>query len=80
MAHRHHKFLPVRVALSPTQCATACGLHYDRDIKPAVESGTLPVYLIGEPGALRPRRRVIVADLEQWLRNNPQLIKRVCKR
>jgi hypothetical protein len=78
VAHKHHKFLPVRVALSPTQSATATGLHYDRDIKPAIESGALPVYLIGN--GVKPKRRVLVSDLEQWLRNNPQLIRHLIKR
>jgi len=78
MAHRHHKFLPVRVALSPTQCAEACGLNYDRVIAPAIESGALPVHLIGE--GVKPRRRVMVSDLEKFLRNHPTLIKQVTKR
>jgi hypothetical protein len=78
MAHKNHKLLPIKIALSPTQSATATGLNYHRDIAPAVESGALPVYLIGS-GA-RPKRRVLVADLEQWLRNNPQLIRHLIKR
>jgi len=78
MGHRNHKFLPVRVALSPTQCATATGLHYDRVIAPAVESGALLVHLIGD--GPRPKRRVMVSDLEQWLRDHPTLIKSVIKR
>ncbi|WP_298107430.1 hypothetical protein [Bradyrhizobium sp.] len=75
---RQHKLLPIRIALSPTQCASATGLHFENVIKPAVESGALRVHLIGD--GVRPKRRVIVADLEQWLRDHPQLIKHVTKR
>jgi hypothetical protein len=44
---RQHRNLPVRVALSPTQAASATGLNYVRVIRPAVETGALPVHLIG---------------------------------
>ena len=77
MARRDQKLLPVRVALSITAAATACMLHVDH-IKQAINDGLLPVYLIGE--GVRPKQRILVSDLELWLRQNPQLICHVIKR
>lgn len=73
---RDHKLLPMRVCLSPAQTITATGLH-ESVIMSAIESGALPVHLIGE--GPRPKRKIVVRELEQWLINHPTLIKQVAK-
>lgn len=74
---RDHKLLPMRVALSPAQTITATGLH-ESVIMGAIESGQLVVHLIGD--GVKPRKKILVADLEAWLRAHPTLIKSVTKR
>lgn len=38
----------------------------DEDIRPAINSGEIPVYKLGL------RRRIVVDDAVRWLRTNPQ--------
>ena len=64
---RRQKNRIVFLALSPTACATALGLNYDRVISPAIASGALgPVYAIGA------KRRLLVIDIERFVRSFPQ--------
>jgi hypothetical protein len=60
---RQRKHPHVFLALSPSACADAIGVSYDHVILPAISSGELgPVYVRGA------KRRILVSDLEAWLR------------
>jgi hypothetical protein len=63
---RKHVGDVIRVCLSPTKVATATGLHFDRVISPAIAAGELPVYLVAGN-----HRRILISDLEKWLRSFP---------
>jgi excisionase family DNA binding protein len=66
---RKTKTVVVILALSPAGAATALGVQ-PRDIYEAIEADVLPVYGIGI------KRRILVSDLEAWVRSKPQPAKR----
>ena len=62
-AERKNALTPV-AAPPHTVCAMLC--VRDEDIRPAIDSGEIPVYRIGA------RRRIVIEDAVRWLRTNPQ--------
>jgi hypothetical protein len=71
MSTRRHVGPVTKIAMSPTKISTATGLRLDRVISPAIKSGELPCYVIGN------HRRVLISDVEAWLRTYPRLLKKV---
>lgn len=53
------------VAASPSAVCAMLGIR-DADIRGAINSGALPVYVLGL------RRRLVLADAIAWLRTHPQ--------
>jgi len=57
----------IMLALSPSATARALGVNYERAILPAIASGALgPVYSLGA------KHRLLVSDIERWVRSWPQ--------
>jgi hypothetical protein len=66
MARTNHVHAITVIAMSPTKVAIATDLDYRRVILPAILSGELgPVIRIGH------RRRLLISDVEAWLRKFP---------
>jgi len=60
---RQRKHPRVFIALSPSACADACQISYPT-ILSAISAGELPVRTYTQGNA----RRILVSDLEAWLR------------
>jgi hypothetical protein len=56
--------LPIVAANPHTVCAMLC--VRDEDIRPGINSGAIPVYVVGK------RRRIVVEDAIRYLRTFPQ--------
>jgi hypothetical protein len=66
MARTNHVLPITMIAMSPTKVAAATALDYRGVVLPAIFVGELgPVYRIGH------RRRLLIADVEKWLRRFP---------
>jgi hypothetical protein len=59
----------VFLALSPAGVATALGIRPD-EVKDAIDAKLLPVFVKGI------KHRILVADIERWVRSWPQPTKR----
>jgi hypothetical protein len=61
---RRHVAPTLKLALSPTQIVTACGVSFHA-VKQGIEDGSLPVHDING------KRRIWCGDVEIWFKSHP---------